>query len=212
MVVLGWLVEESARGVGLSEHARLRYQTCKSLHEGWLVLKGCKENFFTEIEARRFFNANKKALLSYRLLADSAMSKRKARWPVKPKHHLLEHIAMKALRTRRSPSANLCFSDESFVGQIKWIGQACHSTTVSLRALQRHLIYHRLSSLNHTPHKRKHQVGRARAHATLGCQQHRKRRRQQRQQQQQPTRRGKSSRREKKTRKEETERRRGKSS
>lgn len=83
-----------------------------------------------------------KNLLREHLLHWQGMSQRCAvlglqRWKVRPKHHMLEHIALFTGSSKLNPRHATCFQDESYLGALKRIGVKCHESTMLTRVFQR---------------------------------------------------------------------------
>ena len=77
------------------------------------------------------------ALLAYNWLSTWAERNFLKLYPMKPKIHALQHIAMDfGLNPRRTT----CMLDEDMVGRAKRIYNGCHSDSAPYRSLQRYLI------------------------------------------------------------------------
>ncbi|CAK9032528.1 unnamed protein product, partial [Durusdinium trenchii] len=61
---------------------------------------------------------------------------------IRPKHHMLDHLAKQVARTQLNPRRVMgCFSDESFLGYLKRIGIKCHVMNMMERLCQRYTLF-----------------------------------------------------------------------
>ena len=61
---------------------------------------------------------------------------------IRPKHHMLDHLAKQVARTQLNPRRVMgCFSDESFLGYLKRIGIKRHVMNMMERLCQRYNLF-----------------------------------------------------------------------
>jgi hypothetical protein len=77
------------------------------------------------------------ALLAYNWLSNWAAGENQRLYPMKPKCHALQHIAMDF---GVNPRRTMCYLDEDMVGRAKRIYNGCDGRTAPHRSLQRYLI------------------------------------------------------------------------
>ena len=73
----------------------------------------------------------------YHMLSKLASERNAYRYPMKPKHHMLDHAVRRALHTKLNPGSHWAFAEEDNVGIVMKICQACHDMTMGSRSLQR---------------------------------------------------------------------------
>ena len=79
-------------------------------------------------------DARTAALHCNAMLSSAALEAGRAIWPMKPKHHLLDHMVREALASRQNPCWCWTFCDEDFIGCIHRLAVKSHRTTLSQRA------------------------------------------------------------------------------
>ena len=76
----------------------------------------------------------------YNALSSLARDMGRARYSMRPKHHLMWHAHLDALRTRRNPAHQWTFKDEDGMGKMGKLSAKVHGMTTGKRTLQRWLI------------------------------------------------------------------------
>ena len=100
--------------------------------------------FLTEDEAARALEAGELYIRIYMHLACRSLAAAKPRYYVRPKLHSLACETLSRLRcnSRFNPRYVSCWTDEDFVGKVCSVSKgSVHPTTLSLRILQRSLLY-----------------------------------------------------------------------
>ena len=76
-------------------------------------------------------------LVSYQWLSRDAHDKGLYLWHLKPKAHVMDHLAAHVLETRRNPLVYACFKCEDFLGKLKRIALKCHGGTMPAKLIER---------------------------------------------------------------------------
>ena len=76
------------------------------------------------------------------LLCNAALSGQGPQFPMKPKHHLVDHMCRECVHPdgRQNPTWFWTFNDEGLVGHMKTLAQRCHRTTLSRRVSERYMV------------------------------------------------------------------------
>ena len=94
----------------------------------------------SRISCEEFAALIKIHLRSTEWLASYAWAERIMIFKMRPKHHYLLHLAADVEETFLNPKMFHNFSEESYLGQVKYLARKCHARKMSLRVLQRWLI------------------------------------------------------------------------
>ena len=94
----------------------------------------------TDEQADELSVARCAALYCNARLAAAALEAQQKIWPMKPKHHLVDHMCREAIATRQNPCWFGTFCDEDFIGQMEKPVVRCHRTTMAERVGQRFLL------------------------------------------------------------------------
>ena len=92
------------------------------------LVHNVKHHVFDDTERQRFVHAGRVALQSYAELSRQAAAARKPLWPIKPKHHQLDHQVRAVARSGRVPA--WCFSDEDFNRIVVRVVRHCRSDSL----------------------------------------------------------------------------------
>lgn len=99
------------------------------------VLRG--NCWLTDGELQQLRAARDAMLHCYHALSKMAAEEDNYRYPMKPKHHLIDHAERRAQRTRLNPGSHWAFAEEDNMGIMMKICGACHDATMHARSLQR---------------------------------------------------------------------------
>ena len=80
-------------------------------------------------------------LRSYQILASWSWNEGHMLYKIRPKHHVLWHMAVELPRTRLNPKLFSCEQEESFLGKVKHIARKTHPRTMSWRFMQRYALH-----------------------------------------------------------------------
>ena len=105
--------------------------------------------WLTDAQSDALGLARSAALFCNARLASAALAADRAIWPMKPKHHLVDHMCREAIASRHNPTYFWTFCDEDFIGVMKRLATKCHRTTLAERVCQRFLVryFTRLTAL-----------------------------------------------------------------
>ena len=120
-------------------HSMMRSTCCWALAEFCFILDGASL-VLKPSEVRRAQRAGLLFLQAYQYLSAEALRNQRRLWKIKPKMHYFCHI-VDTLGDLPNPRHVECFTDESYLGKVKNLGQKCHGTTISKRILQRYILY-----------------------------------------------------------------------
>ena len=95
----------------------------------------------TEATARGAEMAGQRFIDIYQELAWVAFCKRKCLYKVRPKFHYLAHLIEWLPKFCENPAKLDLMAAEDFVGKVKAIARKCHASTVSLRVVERMLLF-----------------------------------------------------------------------
>ena len=95
----------------------------------------------SDSEASEAAHMGRVFLVAYQKLAWLARTDGVYLWKIRPKHHLLDHMIDGLARDKLNPRRLSCMIDECYLGKMKKSSLKCHRSCVSLRFLQRCLLY-----------------------------------------------------------------------
>jgi hypothetical protein len=132
---LATITHHDALASPMNEHKQLRAACLWGCTQIFAICQPCF--WLSDENVRDLKIAKLVALTSYKALCSESLTMNKNRFPLKPKHHLLDHTVRDACASRLSPTTHWCFSDEDFIGRMKRLSQKTHLTTLPLRVLSR---------------------------------------------------------------------------
>jgi hypothetical protein len=138
-VMIAYIAVYTDRVCTGSMHSRVRTTCCWALAEFCFVLDGASL-ILKPCEVRRARRAGSLFLCSYQYMSAEALRNQIRLWKIKPKMHYFCHV-LDSLGDLPNPRHVECFTDESYLGKVKALGQKCHGATISKRILQRYIIY-----------------------------------------------------------------------
>lgn len=142
LMVLHWLthvVTDFAEGLPADEYIQIIATMMWGYSEMMSVFNRSPQ-WLTDQQADELSVARNAALYCNARLAAAALEAQQKIWPMKPKHHLVDHMCREAIATRQNPCWFWTFCDEDFIGQMKKLAVRCHRTTMAERVGQRFLL------------------------------------------------------------------------
>ena len=131
-----------------NEYEKVRFMTLTGFDDLYTIMEESKwPNWRLTVEqAARLEVARKEALLGYHYLAKEAISQGRFIYKLNPKHHKLDHLFRRSIRTRVSPTLFWTFVLESEMGVASRLVRRLHGASSLRRGVDRYLIYfwHRL--------------------------------------------------------------------
>jgi hypothetical protein len=100
----------------------------------------CAGPWLSDDEVVKAQGAGKLWLQSYKTLALHALAANQRLWYIIPKHHYIYHHILD-LTNKLNPRCLMTWLDEDFMGKISRLARRCSRRTVSLRVLQRYLLF-----------------------------------------------------------------------
>ena len=98
----------------------------------------CKAHFWLDDAAVAELHITRPvALCAFKALCAESLARNRNYYPLKPKCHMFDHTIRDACRTRLSPTAHWCFSDEDFIGRMKLLSAKCHLYTLALKSMRK---------------------------------------------------------------------------
>lgn len=123
-----------------SRHQRVRSVVAWAMGE-YIYLCDAYGQVLSESEADRLAFAGRAYITSFAFLAWESYTSGVKLWKIRPKLHYFDHQIDRVLKERLNPKHLACWIDETFMGRVKRVGQACHGATACLRILDRHLLF-----------------------------------------------------------------------
>ena len=109
----------------------------RCLHSSADIVMRAAPKFLNLSQRAKLIDHFEGALLAYNWLSSWAAGEDSKLYPMKPKCHALQHIAMDF---GVNPRRTVCYLDEDVVGRSKRIYNGCHGSSAPYRSLQRYLI------------------------------------------------------------------------
>ena len=137
-VVQDWLaaVTSEMSAADANEDRRNRAAMLWGFSRFHALLRDCG-TWLSDAEVASLKQARNALLRCYNLLALRAARDGLHRFPMKPKHHMIDHAVRFAELTRLNPSAHWCFAEEDNVGFMSKVLAGCHDRSMETRALER---------------------------------------------------------------------------
>ena len=96
----------------------------------------------TDAELARLRTARRLALEGFTYLSKHASEQHQCyNFKILPKFHKLDECIRRSLRTRLNVSWHWEFQDETFIGVMKRLARQCHPNSLSIRVVQRWLVF-----------------------------------------------------------------------
>ena len=130
--VVAFLAMKFARGP-----CRLSTAELVTLARCYRGMDKCKDTHFTEDECKHFLTSLRSHLKALQRLNERASAEGVREWHIRPKVHMLLHLANFVERTRLNPLRFICFDCENFIGKPKRPGQKWSGRAVSVRLLEK---------------------------------------------------------------------------
>lgn len=136
--VLSWLASKCVMAEEMPESLDLVIAAVWSA-DVWMrvLMKGGE--FLEEPEWQTASTVGRYFIAVYFTLAESAAQSGELLWHIRPKLHLLCHLAWMDKASKQNPGNHTTFMDEDFMKQFMRIKRATHVVKSSLRVLQRYL-------------------------------------------------------------------------
>ena len=136
MCVLDWLACVASETAGENEYHRDRAAMLWGFSRFHGLLRGCG-TWLGEADVAALTQARNAMLRRYNSLALVAAEDGLHKWPMKSKHHMLDHCVRTACATRLNPANHWSFAEEDNVGFIGKISAGCHDLSLASRVLER---------------------------------------------------------------------------
>ena len=137
-ILVSYLAVYAERVCTGDRHSRVRTTCAWALADYCHTLDGASL-VLRPREAERARHAGELFLTCFQYLSAEALDLKVRLWRIKPKTHYFAHV-LDNLDDLPNPRHVECFTDESYLGCIKKLGQKCHAKSVSLRLLQRMIL------------------------------------------------------------------------
>lgn len=143
-IITAWLADEAcqaqAREVGDGEEERCLVQAVTYwLAKAYSIMEGNPRNLSAEV-ADGLARCFEELLSVWTALSNLALEVSALGWPVRPKWHLIAHLADIVRADRVNPRHYHCFRDEDQVGTLIKVAASSHRSTVSISVLNKYLL------------------------------------------------------------------------
>ena len=141
-VMVSWLATVAGRSTVRHRQEPSARDNCRGACIGhlaaWYDTLERAGRFLSDAERIAACDAGRSFLLCYVQLARYASAAGQALWPLKPKHHKMDHMVRRLLLDSYNPRFSDCYRDEDWCGHMKNLAKNTHARRGHERTLQRY--------------------------------------------------------------------------